>query len=204
MKKMIILGCLILYFGTMAYAQDKIEAPVWNVGDKWIFTSGDTMMVMNADENSYTVKFLTSRGEEYISIRDKSSLNILYSMEGDKRIEYKGRTKRLLNFPLDIGKSWKDKFVSRARRSGLGDTENMYFETFTVLGSEDIVVKAEKFRAIKLEYKQEGMGGGRTWQGKAWYWYSPDVKYLVKCQYEKNPVWIGFYDWELTSFELTK
>ncbi|MDI7262149.1 MAG: hypothetical protein QME90_19820, partial [Thermodesulfobacteriota bacterium] len=67
MKKILILSCLILYFATMVYAQDKIEAPVWNVGDKWIFTSGDTMMVMNADENSYTVKFLTSRGEEYIS-----------------------------------------------------------------------------------------------------------------------------------------
>lgn len=42
----------------------------------------------------------------------------------------------------------------------------------------------------------------RSWVGKGWYWYSPEVKNIVKCQYENSPVWIGIYDWELTSFKL--
>ncbi|NWF55774.1 MAG: hypothetical protein HXY45_13375 [Syntrophaceae bacterium] len=44
---------------------------------------------------------------------------------------------------------------------------------------------------------------------KAWYWYSPEAKNLVKCHYEK-----GYHeelgetgagkDWELVSYELKK
>jgi len=206
MKRGILLVGMIIFFVSISYGQDKVEAPIWNVGDKWIFTGGSVWEVVDSDESTYTIKssdLKTSRIYR-IYIRDKSSLNILYSIEGEKRKEYKGAHKRLLNFPLEIGKTWKDRFVSRARRSGIGDPENMYFETFTVLGWEDITVEAGKFRAIKIEYTQEGMGGARNWQGKAWFWYSPDVKYLVKCQYEKNPVWTGFYAWELVSFEFKK
>ena len=36
------------------------------------------------------------------------------------------------------------------------------------------------------------------------YWYSPDVKYFVKCQYDKG--WMKedkeIFDWELTAFYL--
>jgi len=60
--------------------------------------------------------------------------------------------------------------------------------------------------ALKLEYKQEmaGQAGGRPKEGKAWYWYSPDVKYIVKCQYKKTDYWNALYDWELISFELKR
>jgi len=36
MKKMIILSCLILFLATITWAQEKVEAPVINVGSKWI------------------------------------------------------------------------------------------------------------------------------------------------------------------------
>lgn len=200
MKKMSFLVLIILFFPIVLFAQEKIEAPIWNIEDNWHFKGKATLMVVNADESSYTVKSGT-----YIYIYEKSSLNILYSMEGDRRIKYKEGRKRLLNFPLDIGKSWKDRFVSRATYgTTLGSRENIYNETYTVLGWEDIMVEAGKFRAIKLEYKQEGIGESRSWVGKGWYWYSPDAKYLVQCQYENSPVWIGVYGWELTSFRLKK
>ena len=66
-----------------------------------------------------------------------------------------------------------------------------------------------------MEYKLESSGRGVlgwTPQGesKAWYWYSPEVKNFVKCQYEK-----GYTEefseekgarenWELVSYELKK
>jgi hypothetical protein len=38
------------------------------------------------------------------------------------------------------------------------------------------------------------------------YWYSPDAKYFVKCQYDKD--WMKgnkeIFNWELTSFQLKK
>jgi hypothetical protein len=201
MKKMILLSLLVLFIPNIVYGQDKVEVPVWNIGDKWSLTGSVTIMVVNADENSYAVKYLTSAGES-ILICEKSSLNRLYVMDKDKRIPYEGRNKRLLNFPLNIGKSWNDKYTIGGKA---GSQE--YIETFTVLGWEDIVIQAGKFKAVKLEYKQartEEKAGRKPKEGKTWYWYSPDVKYMIKCQYEKSDYWDALYDWELTSFELKK
>jgi hypothetical protein len=201
MKKMILLSFLVLFIPVILYGQDKVEAPVWNIGDKWSLTEDVTIMVVNADESNYMVKYLTTRGES-ILVYEKSSLSRLYSMNRDRRIKYEGRNKRLFNFPLDIGKSWEDKFTIKS--GTFGAQEFTILETFTPLGWEDIEIKAGKFKAVKLEYKQEMVGqtAGQPKEGKAWYWYSPDVKYMLKCQYEKSGYWDEPYDWELTSFKL--
>jgi hypothetical protein len=125
-------------------------------------------------------------------------------MDKDKRIKYEGRNKRLFNFPLEIGKSWTDKFMIKS--GTFGAQEFTVVETFTPLGWEDIQIQAGKFRAIKLEYKSEmpGQAAGRPKEGKAWYWYSPDVKYMLKCQYDRTDYWDEIYDWELTSIKLIK
>jgi len=197
MKKMILLSFLVLFIPAIVCGQDKVQAPVWNIGDKWTIAGDVTIMVVKADESSYAVKYLTAGGES-ILIFEKSSVNRLYVMDKDKRIPYEGRNKRLFNFPLDIGKSWKDKFISKGALK-----EYTYLETFTVLGWEDIVVQAGKFKTVKIEYKQANADEPAK-EGKLWYWYSPDVKYMVKCQYGKGDYWDAIYDWELTSFELKK
>ena len=197
MKKMILLGFLMVFIPAIVCGQDKVQAPVWNIGDKWTIAGDVTIMVVNADESSYSVKYLTAGGES-ILIFEKSSLNRLYVMDKDKRIPYEGRNKRLFNFPLDIGKNWKDKFISKGALK-----EYTYLETFTVLGWEDIVVQAGKFKTVKIEYKQANADEPAK-EGKLWYWYSPDVKYMVKCQYGKGDYWDAIHDWELTSFELKK
>jgi hypothetical protein len=197
MKKTILISFLILFISAMAYGQDKIETPVWKIGDKWSLTGDVTVTVVNADESSYSVKYLTSGGES-ILIFEKSSLNRLYAMDKDKRIPYEGRNKRLFNFPLNIGKSWKDKYISKGAIK-----EYTYLETFTALGWEGIVVQAGKFKTVKIEYKQSNADEPAK-EGKLWYWYSPDAKYMIKCQYEKSRYWDAAYDWELTSFELKK
>jgi hypothetical protein len=197
MKKMILLSFLILLMTGVVYGQDKIGVPVWNIGDKWKLTEDVTILVANANESSYAVKYLTAGGES-ILIFEKSSLNRLYIMDKDKRIPYEGRNKRLFNFPLEIGKSWKDKFINKEALK-----EYTFIETFTALGWEDIGVQAGKFKALKIEYKQSSSDEPAK-EGKLWYWYAPDVKYMIKCQYEKSRYWDAVYDWELTSFELKK
>jgi hypothetical protein len=203
MRKMILLSFLVLLIPAIVCGQNKIDAPAWNIGDKWNLTGDVTVSVVNADESSYVVKYLTSGGESVL-ICEKPSLNRIYSMDKNRRIKYEGRNRRLFNFPLDIGKSWKDKFV--VKPAALADQEKTYLETFTVLGWEDVEVQAGKIKALKLEYKQEMVEQptGRPKEGKVWYWYSPDVKYMVKCQYEKTDYWDALYDWELTSFQLKK
>jgi hypothetical protein len=203
MKKMILLIFLFLFIPALLYGQDKVEAPVWNVGDKWSLTDDVNILVANTNESGYVVKYITGRGESVL-IYEKSSLNRLYAMDKEKRIPYEGRNKRLFNFPLEIGKSWTDKFKIRA--STVGAQELTVVETFTPLAWEDIEIKAGKFKAVKLEYKQEtvGQSSGPPKEGKAWYWYSPDVKYMLKCYYERTDYWDAIYDWELTSFKLIK
>ena len=197
MKKVILLSFLVLFIPALVFGQNKIEAPVWNMGDKWKLTEDVIIMVVSSDERHYGVKYLTGAGES-ILVFEKSSLNRLYYMDKDKRKPYELRNKRLLNFPLEIGKSWKDKYITKGALK-----EYTYWETFTVLGWEDVQVQAGKFKAVKIEYKQAREDEPAK-EGKLWYWYSPDVKYMVKCQYEKSSYWDATYDWELTSFELKK
>ena len=191
MKKMIFLGCLVLLFPTIVYAQEKIEPPIWNVGDKWVYSNGTVREVTYVDENSYTVEGGFGRGDKEFSvvIFEKSTLKRLFYVEGGKRKKYEGVFKSGLNFPLGIGKTWK------------GNVPPL-LETYAVLGWEDVVVQGGKFRALKLEYKAEV--SGRNIRGKSLYWYSPDVKNIVKHQFEDGPLWTRSEDSELTLFELKK
>ena len=203
MRRKVLLSFLVLLIPAVVCGQNKVEAPVWNIGDKWNLTGDVTITVVSADESSYGVKYFTAGGES-ILICEKPSLNRIYAMEKNRRIKYEGRNRRLFNFPLDIGKSWKDNYV--VKPAALGEQEKAYLETFTVLGWEDVEVQAGKIKALKIEYKQEliEQPTGRPKVGKVWYWYSPDVKYMVKCQYEKGDYWFASYDWELTSFQFKK
>ena len=88
MKKITVLLWIVLLFPSITYAQEKVEAPVWNVGDKWVFTEGN-IEVVGADEKSYTLNFSKdicihqSKGFEK-TIFDKSTLTRIYGLKGNK------------------------------------------------------------------------------------------------------------------------
>ena len=120
----------------------------------------------------------------------KGQTSIKYILEGDQRKEYWDLRKKVLNFPLTLGKQWMD-LVQYDALQKMGKYAVEISETFGVLGWEEVEVRAGKFKAIKLEYKCIGKWRGRMgWitdlESKAWYWYSPDVKNFVKCHYEKG------------------
>ena len=113
MKKIFYLGLLFLCFPTMLFAQEKIDAPVWNVGDKWIFSNKGTIEVINADQNSYVLKFsdviCVVESQRFNTIMfDKSTLHRMYGFKDDKRKEYTNQLRKLFNFPLSSGKQWRD------------------------------------------------------------------------------------------------
>jgi hypothetical protein len=213
MKKMIFLGWLIVFLPALAFAQEKIEAPVWNVGDKWVFDREGPMEVTGRDARYYSVQFsggIFSEDASGIALFERSTLNVKYMLERDRRKEYRGFRKKILNFPLTLGKQWKDLFERNELGpiGGIGRAE--YQETFRSLGWEEVEVRAGKFKAIKVEYKfVRSFGLGSGGENKAWYWYSSEVKNFVKCQYEKG--YIEGLDkkearqnWELVSYELKK
>jgi hypothetical protein len=206
MKKVILLLWIFLLFPSITWAQEKVEAPVWIVGDKWIFTQGN-IEVVGADKNSYTLNFskdtsiLENNGFEKI-IFDKSTLNRIYALKDDKREKYTVATRRILNFPFHLGKEWNDSCTAPVLVGpGTGIPRDL-FEAFKVLGWENVEVHAGNFKAIKLEYTVENRSYFGLTPGKHIYWYAPEVKYFVKCQYDKSFVRVA--DWELTSFKLSK
>ncbi len=203
MKKSILLIFLVVFIPAILYGQDKIDAPAWNIGDRWVLGEDVVITVASADQSSYSVTY-TIGGRDSTIVYEKPSLNRLYYGARDKRIKYEGRNRKLFDFPMQIGKSWQDKYV--VKPTGLGAQETTYIETFTPLGWEEITVAAGKFKAVKLEYKQEKVGqtGTQPKEGKVFYWYSPDVKYMLKCQYVKSDYWDETSDWELTAFKLKK
>jgi hypothetical protein len=211
MKKMIILGSLIVFIPVMVFAQEKVEAPGWNVGDKWVFTQGN-IEVIGADKNSYALNFskdtciIENVGFETI-IFEKSTLNRIYFLKEDKREKYTQDRRRILNFPFNPGKQWQDNFSTKELTGVYAGRYVLNFsESFTVLGWQDVEVQAGKFRAIRLGYTIKQTTAGTVGYGReGWvrYWYSPGARYFVKCQYDKI-FYPGEKDWELTSYELRK
>ena len=209
MKKIIFSGLFVLLFVQIVCAQEKIEAPVWNVGDKWIATGGMAIEVIGKDENSYKVRF-----QNEMLFLEKSTLNMIYPSQGKRRQTYRAAQRRLFDFPLIIGKRWKDNYLTELKwedeytsKPGghtVGD-ETQIFESYRVLGWEEVEVQAGKFKAMKIEYKREWSSPNSGMrEGKAWYWYSPEVRNLVKFQYDKSQMWSTNSNWELLSFHLTK
>ncbi len=108
------------------------------------------------------------------------------------------------------GKEWTDSY----RKYEMGSLVE-YRETFQVLWWEEVKVRAGKFKAIIIEYKIEPFecssmqGCFPRPESKAFFWYSPDAKNIIKCEYEQG-YYDGFgepgavQDWELASFEFKR
>ncbi len=209
-----ILGLLFVLLPVMVFAQEKVEAPIWNVGDKWTFTGDGSIEVMKVDQSGYILKFsegkciFESQGCSTI-LFGKVNLNRINAVQGDKRKKYVMGLSKLLDFPLGTGKEWKTAYSSTGP-GAMGPISYDFSEIYKVSGWENIEVQGGKFKALRLEYKRVTTGssgwGAIGREMKNQYWYSPEVKYFVKCQYDKD--WMKekkeFFNWELTSFQLKK
>jgi len=223
MKKMIFLGWLIVFLPAMVLAQEKVEAPVWNVGDKWVFTGGGTIEVLKVDQNGYVVKFSDTicifEGQGFNTIIfDKSTLQRTHTLKGDKISKYAIGLKNVFNFPLNLGKQWKHAYsakpiITKGYITGGGIPILDYYENIKIFRWEEVEVKAGRFRTLKIELVhghkdyQMGLFPRPGFEFKNYYWYSPGVKYFVKCQYDPESLkqFSGeLFNWELISFQLKK
>ena len=219
---MVFLGWLVMFLPAMVWGQEKVGAPVWSGGDKWVFTGDGTIEVMQVDQNGYVMNFssgicvLERQGFNKI-IFNKSNLQRSYSLEGEKRRNYSMGLKNIFNFPFSPGKQWKDAYsaqpiITKGYKTSQGIPTLDYYENIKITGWEDIGVNAGKFRALKIEFinghKEFTMGQfpGPASEDKGYYWYSPDAKYFVKRQYDKalTDGRKEIFNWELTSFQLKK
>lgn len=201
MKKAILLGLVILFLSAIALAQEKVEAPIWNEGDKWTYKRVDgatwTVEIVGIKEDLY---ILRTQGVQDLSVYDKKSMNVKYLIEqSGRRLKATSHMKKLFDFPIFIGKKWTDTTtaMSSSRR-----VEENYINDFKIEGAEEVVTRVGAFKTLKIHYKQTNMYGRNGW---VVHWYSPEAKTWVKREVEKTDYWASIrwlQDAELTSFSL--
>lgn len=207
MGKIVFLSLVVLFLAPMVWAQEKVEAPVWNVGDKWVFnrTDGVTFFqeVAEVKEDLFIVKV---GGSKDLNAYDKKTMNIKFLIdEGGKQVESESTLRNLFDFPIFVGKKWSDTtshYPTGASASRLRMGKAVYTSEFKVEGIEEITTPAGKFRAYKLYFQQTDNFSRLS--GWIRYWYSPEVKMWVKREVEKltysKPEWAK--DAELISYKL--
>jgi DUF3108-like len=95
--------------------------------------------------------------------------------------------KQLLQFPLAVGKKWTTAYEMSAR----GGTRRVHrSEETKVAGIEQITTPAGTFRAFKIQRYETTSGGRKKTSGDTigtyTYYYSPEVRGLVKLSYESE------------------
>jgi hypothetical protein len=221
MKKLMILAWMILFFAPFAWAQEKCEAPVWNVGDKWTYkdVTGATWTneVQDIKDNLYIVKkggrrdLPFSGGTKDLYAFDRKTLKVKYLIEeSGRRVKYTELFRDMFNFPIFVGKKWTELTY--------GNTDNMASYTditkynhFEVKGIEEVTTTVGTFKTYWIDCHQEGIHAGQfsnpTHAGysRVQIWFSPEVKTWIKRKSEaasQPSLVFEIEDAELISYEI--
>ena len=204
MKKMILLSWVVLMIAPVAWTQDKLEAPVWNVGDKWILREPDgrtlTNEVVDVKDDLFIVKTLSGEGVSNLLAYDKKTINMKFTIlqDGRKTINTDDERK-LRDFPLFVGKKWTDTAYRKFTGGSAGYTR--FITEFKIEGIEEVTTPAGTFKAYKILRMHTHPESHQS--GWMRYWYSPDVKWFIKREVENSPFWpTGNRNRELISYEL--
>ncbi len=188
MKKMILISILVLFIPVILYGEDKVEVPVWTVGDKWTWKRADgatlNSQVADVKEDLYLLKM--GRDPDLYGY-DKKTMNVKFLIkEGVGQVKFESAWGNVLNFPMFVGKKWKNNTYDKPARDRV---EVTYINEFNVEGVEDIITPAGTFKCYKIRLKQTNMRSFKN--GWVHYWYSPEVKIWIKREAEKTDYWLN-------------
>jgi len=206
MKRTIFICLVILFLSQTAWTQEKCQAPVLNVGDKWTYKSATgktwTNEVVEIKEDVFILKLGASRN---LNAYDRKTMNHKYVLEeGGKQVESEDARRKLWDFPLQVGKKWTDITyhypLTDTRRTG---GKALFNEDFKIEGIEEVVTAAGTFKAYKIYFEHTNRKNNQG--GWIRYWYSPEAKAWVKSKVGKSYSWRAnpwAQDAELISYEL--
>ena len=172
-------GLLVTVIPSLAQAP-VAEAPTFQVGDEWRYTDGTVFRILAVEGDLIVTTSLTYPPQELCRdcrfYRDKNLTIIKVTDKNGKPEESEVVGFKTLDFPLQIGKQWTSNQKLKQRSSG---RYLDYDNTFKVEGYEEVQTKAGTFKAFKVTQKQERRP---YWSGQLTFWYSPEVKAVVKRQ----------------------
>lgn len=168
-------------------AQEQAPAPVYNEGDIWVFRVTEHMSAENTKGLDGNYKVIYKGGKFIVAFpggekpQNRQNLGQVKSM-----LDEPNDKKQLLQFPLSVGKKWTTSYEAEIRGASRPTSRNG--ET-KVTGTEEITTPAGTFRAFKIEryetdLRRKKRGGDE--QGSYTYYYSSEVRGIVKLSYERE------------------
>jgi hypothetical protein len=159
------------------------ERPAVKVGDAWTYSFRDTRYAKPGCDYTLTFKDVTDskiyggiEGPQHCVANPAPIFDRdLNQLSSSGTLAY-----RPLEFPLEIGKSLQQKFdTSSGNKTWSNDL------AITVVGVENVSVKAGTFKAYRIEAIRKYQGSsinGYHWNGMVieTRWYAPEVKNFVK------------------------
>jgi hypothetical protein len=189
MKKMIFLSFLLLFIPAILYGEDKVEAPIWSIGDKWTWERADgatlNSQVVDVKEDLYILKM--GKDPDLYGY-DKKTMNVKFLIkEGGRQVKFESSWRNVLDFPMFVGKKWTNNTYGKPAQ---GQLEVTYINEFNVEGVENVTIPAGTFKCYKIQLKQTNMSA-RHKNGWVRYWYSPEVKIWIKREAENTDFWLN-------------
>ena len=181
---------------------EPLLAPTYHVGDNWTWRgekgqeATDEVIQVEGD----TTQIKSQNGD--IAFVDKDRVLQKVQKKNGEVVTKQGAGtyttvgKKVLDFPLQVGKKWDYSYVSAPSSNAWG--LQTYFQHFEVVACEEVTTPAGKFPAFKVRVDQSTVG---STGGTYYMWYAPDVKTTVKRQYIASRWWSTTSDTELIKYE---
>jgi hypothetical protein len=167
--------------------------PKMKVGDWWVLkmiTRSQTLKqdivhnkVINVSKDgSFVIESKIEKVGTYrLFYNNKMQLIMGIEISTGNRMKTIDPPSKPLNFPLFVGKKWKEHFWGKSVSGRTYEYDNFY----TVKSIEMVNTKAGTFKAFKIEMINRIVNTASS--GTEIYWYSPEIKAIVKAKPSWKP-----------------
>lgn len=194
--------------GAVQSCPSPVPAPILQPGDTWQWE--------DEKGGNWTRRYVGQTDEGLFERQDRPrGARLFYDHEHTLRkvfsegkwitqatLDFPDIGRQQLQFPLQPGKSWSSQFLAK---SVTGDILT-YYQTFTVLGCEQVTVSDGTFFSVVIEEEQGVFGDPTRGSGFRTWWYAQEAKYFVKLVHgraSRPGYWSSFRDWALASYRIT-
>lgn len=160
-------------------------APTFRVGEEWRWVGGGVTRIVGVEGGLHVTEDREGRRRAYdptwtlVKVTDRRGAAMPDPQVG----------RRVLDFPLTVGKEWMWRGTFPAARSG---SPRPYVDHYRVARYEAVQVPAGTFGAFVIEHVQEvpAQAGAPAAEARRTLWYSPKAKVFVKVE-SPTPGWGG-------------
>jgi hypothetical protein len=168
-----------------APAAPVTQAPTFRVGEEWRWVGGGVTRIVAVEGGLHVTEDREGRRRAYdptwtlVKVTDRRGAAIPDPQVG----------RRVLDFPLTVGKQWTWRGTFPAAR---GSAPRPYVDQYRVARYEAVQVPAGTFGTFVIEHVQEvpAQGGAPAAEARRTLWYSPEARVFVKVE-SPTPGWGG-------------